>query len=429
LPGAIMSFCFRFAFIPQPKKLLFVTLVALVLGFTVSSFPLSAAATDEQCMECHADGSRKSDLPQVDYTQTGLSAHKNLSCTDCHSQVADLPHADSLSSVDCLSCHGGETDISGEKIRHYKDSAHGRARAEGGDEDAATCVDCHGKHDIRREEDPQSMVFRRNIPLTCARCHENNQVVLKHNIHAEHPYLEYEESVHGKALFKDGLLQFAAVCTDCHGVHDIQAAKDSLPMASLPSTCGKCHITILETYRSSIHGRLRIEEGNLDSPGCVDCHGEHGIIAPENDEAPTSKANIPKTCSFCHANTESMAKYDISTDRLETYKSSFHGVAQGLGELNAANCASCHGYHDILPAKDRHSRVHPDNMLKTCGKCHPDANLNFVAGKIHIDPKSKSSGAIYYLRTVFIWFTLAVLIMLVVWTAIDFSRRMRNRKN
>ncbi|MBN2288758.1 MAG: cytochrome c3 family protein [Candidatus Glassbacteria bacterium] len=410
------------------RRLIPGAVVFLALGVIPRTLGAQAAAADEKCLECHAGAGAQGGRPLADYEQAGISAHQGLGCVDCHTGAAELPHADSLGEVDCLACHASETDVRGDTIRRYSDSAHGRARARGIDKDAATCVDCHGKHDIRGVEDPRSMVSRRNIPLTCARCHENNQVVLRHDIQAEHPYLEYEQSVHGKALFKDGLLQFAAVCTDCHGVHDIQAPGDTLPMAGRPATCGKCHITVMETYRGSIHGRLRLEQGDHDSPGCVDCHGEHGIMAPESGAAPTSRANIPNTCSSCHADAGTMARYDISTDRLETYKTSFHGVAQGLGELNAANCASCHGYHEILPASDPRSKVNPANMIKTCGECHPNASSNFVSGKIHVDPRQRSAGVVYYLRNAFIWFTLAVLVILAVWTAIDFSRKLRNRK-
>ena len=49
----------------------------------------------------------------------------------------------------------------------YKTAARGPAR--GGDEGVAVCTDRHGVHEIRRKDDPQSSVFGRNIPSTCAR--------------------------------------------------------------------------------------------------------------------------------------------------------------------------------------------------------------------------------------------------------------------
>jgi hypothetical protein len=33
------------------------------------------------------------------------------------------------------------------------------------------CYDCHGVHNIRRADDPQSQVFREHLLQTCQRCH------------------------------------------------------------------------------------------------------------------------------------------------------------------------------------------------------------------------------------------------------------------
>ncbi|MFH1069545.1 MAG: cytochrome c3 family protein [Candidatus Glassbacteria bacterium] len=403
-------------------------LIAFLLpGFPVGGSGLAARPGNDECRRCHGLQAEQDQALKVDFAQAAESAHGKINCTDCHTDIEEIPHAHQLKPVDCLVCHGETTDVSGKKIGLYWDSVHGLASADTTKQDAAACVDCHGKHNIRGHEDRQSLVYRSNIPLTCARCHENNQVVMRHDIRFERPYQEYEQSIHGKALRKDGLLQVAAVCTDCHGAHDIQSHAAARPTASQPQTCGKCHIGIYETYHSSIHGRLHIDESNLDSPGCTDCHGEHGIQSPTQKEAPTSQANIPKTCSSCHADEVRMAKYDIDADRLTTYKQSFHGVAQGLGDQNAANCASCHGYHDIYPPSDPRSRVHPDNMIKTCSECHPKATTNFVMGKIHIDPTKKSAGGIYYLRQTLIWLVCATLAFLAFWVGIDLTRRFRAR--
>jgi cytochrome c3-like protein/doubled CXXCH motif protein len=406
-------------------------LLALALIGSLAASPVAVAATPDNssCRQCHLPGSHDQQAPKLDFKLAAGSAHGGLSCTECHSSSADLPHRESLPKVDCLACHGDQLDVAGTSVHKYGDSAHGRARDEAGGEDAASCVDCHGKHDIRGHDDPASLVYRGNIPRTCARCHEDNQVVLRHDIRFEQPYHEYEQSIHGKALLKDGLLKVAAICTDCHGVHAIQSHLALRPMASQPETCGSCHITVYNTYHQSIHGRLHIDENNMDSPGCTDCHGEHGILSPERSGAPTSQTNIPKTCSSCHADAVKMGNYDVDTDKLATYKQSFHGVAQGLGDQNAANCASCHGYHTVYPANDPRSKVHPDNMLKTCSECHPKATENFVNGRIHVDPTSSSSGALYYLRTSLVWLVYITLGALVLWVALDINRRLRKPRN
>jgi hypothetical protein len=77
-------------------------------------------------------------------------------------------------------------------------------------------------------------------------------------------------------------------------------------------------------------------------------------------------------------------QFNLATRRLSSFQSSFHGIALRFGELRAANCASCHGYHDILPSSDPRSRVHPENIPKTCSECHPNAGTNWARGKVHI---------------------------------------------
>ena len=216
---------------------------AVVIALLLPVLPVAEAAPgaapdDNQCRGCHGPKADQEQALKVDFAQAAESAHGQLSCGECHTDIREIPHPQKLGPVDCLSCHGETVDLSGHKVGLYWDSVHGRATTQAGTEDAATCVDCHGKHSIRGHADPQSLVYRANIPLTCARCHENNQVVVRHDIRMEKPYQEYEQSIHGKALLKDGLLQVAAICTDCHGVHDIQSHAAARPMASLPQTCG-----------------------------------------------------------------------------------------------------------------------------------------------------------------------------------------------
>jgi cytochrome b subunit of formate dehydrogenase len=62
---------------------------------------------------------------------------------------------------------------------------------------------------------------------------------------------------------------------------------------------------------------------------------------------------------------------------------SYHGLADGNGDTKVANCASCHGWHDVLPAADPRSRVNPANLAATCGQCHPNAGFALRGGKVH----------------------------------------------
>ncbi len=83
-------------------------------------------------------------------------------------------------------------------------------------EDVPVCADCHGKHDIRPSTDQRSRVHPINLPETCGRCHEDLDLIKKHEIYVQKPIEIYESSVHGKASL--GGIYVAATCNDCHSV-------------------------------------------------------------------------------------------------------------------------------------------------------------------------------------------------------------------
>jgi hypothetical protein len=124
-----------------------------------------------------------------------------------------------------------------------------------------------------------------------------------------------------------------------------------------------------------------------------------------------------------------MSKYEIPVDRSTTYEQSYHGVASSYGSMTVANCASCHGYHDIRPPADPKSSISPANLVKTCGKpeCHPGMSAKIASAKMHVNVKKKKSGSVYYLRQVFVWAFVGLLIITFIWVIPDIARRIRRR--
>ena len=387
----------------HPHRQIWILLATLAVSAGLSfSAPLQdeGQAALAACRDCH------------DQVSLQGSSHAGLACADCHRQIEKRqgtpPHQakKDIPPPSCTgSCHREAPDARpGGTPASYPDSVHGRAYLERHVPEVARCWDCHGRHNVKPSTDPESMVNRRNIPLTCSRCHEDMHVVVKYNIHAESPYQEYRQSVHGRGLYDKGLLDFAAVCTDCHGVHNIQGVGTPHLPAKDPATCGKCHRLVLEEYSRSIHGREALK-GNADVPLCVDCHGEHTVAAAASPQAPTSKAHVPDTCSACHARPEIMRKYGVPEDRIRTFIESFHGIAIGLGGTAEANCVDCHGVHDIRPAADPESKVFPANLAKTCGQasCHAAMTDKIAGTKIHRDYSQARSGAPFYVKKVLVW--------------------------
>ena len=205
-----------------------------------------------------------------------------------------------------------------------------------------------------RSRDRQSPVFKLNLPRTCARCHSNPGP--QQGIPDEVPgcRLQYQESIHGKALLEMGLI-VAPSCNDCHGVHDIKRSVDrSSPInkAHVATTCGKCHFGVEEIYNKSVHGQL-LAKGDPRGPVCTDCHTAHQIEHPDNGNF---KSISDQRCGSCHQ------------DRLEHYRETYHGKAMALGRPNVASevaaCYDCHGHHDVLPPSDPASHLSSANIVQ-----------------------------------------------------------------
>ena len=156
-------------------------------------------------------------------------------------------------------------------------SVHGYA-LERGFTRAPSCGDCHGVHEILPSSEPGSPVHRSNLPNTCAACHGTVELEDDDLIKRPRPFGEYELSVHG-----NGDKTLTAICTDCHGVHDLRGAGDPdsrVHRANLSHTCGQCHEGVAAEYDASIHG-MALAAGVSDSPTCTDCHGEHLILSSQ----------------------------------------------------------------------------------------------------------------------------------------------------
>jgi len=392
-----------------------------------SAFPVSQErpTAPPACLECHGHVSLQG------------TAHAALACAECHPgfvrREGTPPHQakKDLPPATCgESCHkapAGARPVTGPAS--YPDSVHGRAYLGRGVAEVAKCWDCHGRHIIKPAADPDSLVNRLNIPLTCSRCHEDMAVVVKYNIHAESPYQEYLRSVHGRGLARPTGRGFTAVCTDCHGVHDIRGVGASPLPARQPETCGRCHGPVLEQYSRSIHGREALK-GNPDVPVCVDCHGEHTVAAAGSPGSPTAKGRIPDTCSACHARPEIMSKYGVPEDRIATFIESYHGIAIGMGGTAEATCVDCHGIHDILPAADPASKVFPANLPTTCGQvsCHPAMTEKVAGTKIHRDYSRRGSGAPYYVQKALLWAVLLLTALSLLYLAPALLRRARGTR-
>ena len=186
------------------------------------------------------------------------------------------------------------------------------------------------------------------------------------------------------SLFVDGKKLSSSVhsglsCTSCHADLEGKDLPHDAPLAKV--NCGACHSQEAEQHARSLHGQA-VARGDPLAPRCVNCHGNHDIVPVKDPRSAVAALKIPFVCGQCHREgTPVQANRDIGQhDILENYTESIHG--EGLlkkGLVVAANCASCHTAHLILPHTDPNSSIARRNIAATCAKCH--ANIEVVHRK------------------------------------------------
>jgi len=316
----------------------------------------------------------------------------------------------------CLSCHtipDRSVELpSGERMSvyvdrfDYHDSVHG--------EEGLPCVACHT--DISGyPHDPITATDYRDYQLqryeACKNCHVEQ-------------YEATQDSMHTKLLQEGN--RDAAICTDCHGSHDVPSQSPSPQETSI--TCSLCHAAIYEQYKESVHGSALVNEDNPDVPNCVDCHGVHTIHDPTRAQF---RAASPELCGECHRDEQMMGKYDISTDVFNTYVADFHGKTVTLFDkqspdqaTNKAVCYDCHGVHDIKAVNDPEAMVVKENLLVTCQRCHPDADANFpTSWTSHFIPDREHNPLVYYINIFYLILIPGMVGFMVIYVFLDAMNR------
>ncbi|MBI4326584.1 MAG: hypothetical protein HY674_15165 [Chloroflexi bacterium] len=364
-----------------------VCLCLLLLGALAARLE-AADIKSSDCLLCHEDqtltltnAAGKTISLFVDAAKLAGSVHKSNACVNCHSDLTDEHPDDNIPAkpATCVGCH--ETPTNHETaVKEYTASIHGASHAQGAPA-AASCSDCHGKHDMLPAKHHASPVFKLNLPTTCAGCHTNAALADQYRIKYPQAASQYLDSIHGRALLKLGLI-VAPSCNDCHGVHDIKrSAIPSSPInkANVAKTCGQCHVKVEEIYNRSVHGQL-LAQGDKRGPVCTDCHTAHEVETPRNGHF---KMASDRRCGQCHE------------DRLTHYRDTYHGKAMALGKPNVASdvaaCYDCHGHHDVLPPSNPQSRLSQTNVLATCRQCHPGATMGFTKYQPHANPLDRKN--------------------------------------
>jgi len=270
----------------------------LLCALLVPAAQGKAPTAENGCTVCH--GREAVELA------ASIHAPAGLSCTRCHGGDAlamdkerghggdFTPLTDPAEAVRrCGGCHAdflevGRYGIKTDQLALYEKSPHGRALFEKGRKRVATCLTCHGVHEIRRVSDPRSPANKRNQYRTCSGCHADTELMEEVGLNAQVPSL-YRDSVHGRALLEDGNLASPG-CTDCHGAHGAAPPR----VADLAMVCGHCHTVTRGFFLQSPHFQAT-RDGLMEE--CTSCHGDHDVTRRGSE----ALLDPDVGCPSCHA--------------------------------------------------------------------------------------------------------------------------------
>jgi predicted CXXCH cytochrome family protein len=288
-------------------------------------------------------------------TVSALAARTGLAQPGIATPASGKPGASSSAAGQCGSCHPAERKLFEVSI-HAGEDVH--------------CTSCHGGNDRTLEQSAahgagfRGKPARESVPALCASCHANENKMRPYNLPVDQ-YALYQTSGHGMRL-KSGDKR-VAVCSDCHGAHDILPPQDPASRvfaSNIPRTCGRCHgdsalvkerkiPNTFALYENSVHAKQLHDKGNLGAPTCVSCHGVHGAAPPE-------VGDIDKVCGRCH------------TAERRWFLAGPHAVGMRQGGLG--ECSSCHEAHDVRAAQ-------PERLGTSCVECHTKDSPEAATGR------------------------------------------------
>jgi len=259
----------------------------------------------------------------------------------------------------CYDCHASVNVQQKTIADQWQKSIHGQ--------NGIGCADCHGGDPTSDRMgiamNPETGFIGKPDRLStvgvCGSCHSDPNVMKQYGLPTDQ-YSKYWTSVHGQELLaKNDTV--VAICTDCHGVHDIMKATDPAAKVyppNVPDLCASCHADAkkmepygvptdqYDVYKLSVHGKALLEDNDLRAPSCASCHGSHDAQPPTSD-------TVVNICGSCHTTTEDL------------YKQSRHAE---LGPA-APKCWTCHGTHDVQTPSTK-LFLHPTPPDYTCDTCH-----------------------------------------------------------
>ncbi len=372
-----MTYC------PGILVLVFAFLLSLPVFFLADAW----AVSDDDCLSCHGSSDildiSKADRLDMVVPVTGIkkvspgvtslyvdqdkyasSVHGDLSCTDCHTDITQLPHKQYLAPVDCSMCH---SDIAEQykKSRHFKVSH-------------KPCWACHNPH----EEVPVEQLNQKQRISICLRCHKKTS----------HDWLPQPET-HFKYL----------ECTVCHSPKatkgmflQFYSKKDGkqapITYSEFTKALGAQGKDLYVKIDLNKDGQLEPFEikavlKQLKAAGLKDCGLREQILVTNLYHNFTYKVKNIKDCAMCHTSMSpfyktveaeipdkdgSFKKYPVSRAYLAKMPPipNQHAYLKSVHAENGVTCLDCHSEFKVL--KKNGKMVVKSPGIVVCANCHSD---------------------------------------------------------
>ena len=306
----------------------------------------------------------------IDAEKFHVSAHGQISCQDCHTDIIDRPLHPDPSHVSkqltdffdpgqCVECHDNVPE-------ELEGNRHG-GREISPAESYENCLDCHNPHQVLLSDDGAENFDPEKPPAQqCGACHERQTKL---------PAFAAEDET----------------CLTCHrliGTEDLDAAE------KIDKRCFHCHanagteaqkitgqlvaLVVPESYRETPHSNLActechlqaasFEHGEQQTVDCGQCHLPH-------DESTAHDAHASIACQACHLQDVEPVKDAESGYILwkrERHLNEPLGVHEMIIPEDEAACRRCHSRGNTVGAS---AAVLPPKSV-ICMPCHT-ATLSF----------------------------------------------------
>jgi nitrate/TMAO reductase-like tetraheme cytochrome c subunit len=330
-------------------KIATLTLLFLVIFFSVGYASLEGSSKSEFCVSCHEMA--------PEYFTWNNSAHSEVDCVDCHTE----PGVENVAA--------SKLDTVEQAIKKQMKTYEAPIRMPSEITDAS-CEKCHNvynrsftvsgdiiiPHDKHKDED-----------VSCTQCHSGiaHAKIADRKMTYKTDYIKWDDET-GKTIMADQkyVKPDMDTCTDCHKARKIT------------TECSACHTTgmVPESHQEDQFARTHGIDAAEDLASCNDCHqdmstvklegyGETSPIAKylDNDKQPAKNyLNYAKENTFC---------IDCHNVRPESHDKKFisnHGL---LAEKNQESCLAC---HDIKKTTNTTTATSTSQIY--CSSCHPSTH-------------------------------------------------------